>query len=121
MLHERVPAGLQGRMFALRGGISRSLDPLGAVVAGFAISVLAEPAMSPGGAFDRTFGRVLATGDGRGAALVMIFVGLGLAMIAAAVRSSPSLRHLDAPRPADTDRPVDPEQSEPVAAVGSVR
>jgi MFS family permease len=120
MLHERVPAGLQGRMFALRGGISRSLDPLGAVVAGFAISALAEPAMSPGGALDRTFGRVLATGDGRGAALVMIFVGLALAMIAAAVRSSTSLRQLDAPRPADTDHQVDPEQSEPVEAVGAV-
>jgi DHA3 family macrolide efflux protein-like MFS transporter len=120
MLHERAPAALQGRMFALRGGISRSLDPLGAVVAGVAISVLAEPAMSSGGVLDRTFGRVLATGDGRGAALVMIFVGLALAVIAAAVRSSASLRHLDAPRPADTDRQVDPEQSEPVEAVGSV-
>jgi MFS family permease len=119
MLHERVPAALQGRVFALRGGVSRSLDPIGAVVAGVAISVLAEPAMSPGGALDRTFGRVLATGDGRGAAIVMIFVGLALAMIAAAVRSSASLRHLDAPRPAGTDRQADPEQSEPVAAVGS--
>jgi MFS family permease len=119
MRHERVPAALQGRVFALRGGVSRSLDPIGAVVAGVAISVLAEPAMSPGGALDRTFGRVLATGDGRGAAIVMIFVGLALAMIAAAVRSSASLRHLDAPRPAGTDRQADPEQSEPVAAVGS--
>ena len=101
MMHERVPAALQGRMFALRGGISRSLDPLGAVVAGIVISVIAEPAMSQGGALDRTFGRVLSTGDGRGAALVMIFVGLGLAVIAAAVRSSTSLRHLDTPRPAE--------------------
>jgi MFS family permease len=120
MLHERVPTALQGRMFALRGGISRSLDPLGAVVAGVVISVLAEPAMSPGGALDRTFGRLLATGAGRGAALVMIFVGLALAVIAAAVRSSPSLRHLDAPQPAGTDHQVEPEKSEPVAAVDSV-
>jgi hypothetical protein len=120
MLHERVPAALQGRMFALRGGISRSLDPLGAVVAGVVISVLAEPAMSPGGALDRTFGRVLATGDGRGAALVMIFVGLALAAIATAVRWSPSLRHLDAPRPASTDPQVEPERSEPVESVVSV-
>ena len=120
MVHERVPAALQGRMFALRGGISRSLDPLGAVVAGVVISVLAEPAMSPGGALDRSFGRVLATGDGRGAALVMIFVGLALTVIATAVRSSASLRLLDAPRPAGTNRQVEPEQSEPVEVVGSV-
>jgi MFS family permease len=120
MLHERVPSSLQGRVFALRGGISRSLDPLGAVVAGIVISLLAEPAMSPGGTLERTVGRVLSTGDGRGAALLMIFVGLGLAVIATAVRSSTSLRHLDTPLPTGVDRQVEPEQSEPVGAVGSV-
>jgi hypothetical protein len=76
--------------------------------------------MSPGGALDRTVGRLLATGDGRGAALVMIFVGLALAAIATAVRWSPSLRHLDAPRPASTDPQVEPERSEPVESVESV-
>jgi hypothetical protein len=93
MLHERVPAAMHGRMFALRGGISRALDPIGAVVAGVVISMFAEPAMSAVARCDRTVGRVLATGDGRGAALVMIFVGLALAVIATAARSSASLRH----------------------------
>jgi MFS family permease len=118
MLHERVPSSLQGRVFALRGGVSRSLDPLGAAAAGVVISVLAEPAMSPGGALERTFGRVLSTGDGRGAALVMIFVSVALAVIATAVRSTSSLRHLDTPLPTGVDRQVEPEQSEPVASVG---
>ncbi|HSP28956.1 MAG TPA: MFS transporter [Ilumatobacteraceae bacterium] len=120
MLHERVPAAMHGRMFALRGGISRSLDPIGAVVAGVVISVFAEPAMSPGGALDGSFGRVLATGDGRGAALVMILVGLVLAMLAMAARSSTSLRQLDDPRPAETDRRVESEQSKPVETVSCV-
>lgn len=104
MLHERVPAAMHGRMFALRGGINRALDPIGSVVAGFVISVLAEPAMSPDGVLHRSVGRVLATGDGRGAALVMVAVAPFLAIIAMVARSSSSLRLLDEPRPAVTDR-----------------
>jgi MFS transporter, DHA3 family, macrolide efflux protein len=95
ILHDRVPSQMHGRMFALRGGIGRSLDPIAAVVAGVVIARLAEPAMSPSGALAGSFGRVLDTGDGRGAALVMILVGLGLATIAVTTRSSGSLRELD--------------------------
>jgi DHA3 family macrolide efflux protein-like MFS transporter len=120
MLHERVPGAIQGRLFALRGGISRSLDPLGAVVAGVFIAAVAEPAMSAGGLLDRSLGRVLSTGDGRGAALVMILVGSGLALIAATVRSSASLRHLDPPRPTEAEHQVEPEPSELVDTAGCV-
>jgi MFS transporter, DHA3 family, macrolide efflux protein len=95
MMHERVPATMHGRMFALRGGIGRALDPIGSVVAGITISVVAEPAMSPDGALHRTVGRVIATGDGRGAALVMILVGSCLGAIAMATRSNGSIRRLD--------------------------
>jgi MFS family permease len=109
MLHERVPAAMHGRMFALRGGISRALDPVGSVVAGIVIAVFAEPAMSTDGVLRRTVGRVLATGDGRGAALVMILVAAALGIIAMAARSSAALRRLDEPRPAGTThRQVEP-------------
>lgn len=113
MLHERVPATMHGRMFALRGGIGRALDPIGSVVAGVTISVFAEPAMSPDGALHRTVGRVLATGDGRGAALVMILVAAALGIIAMVARSSASLRRLDGPRPAGNTRQVEAAQVEP--------
>jgi MFS transporter, DHA3 family, macrolide efflux protein len=128
MLHERVPAGMHGRMFALRGGISRALDPIGAVVAGVTISAFAEPAMSPDGALHRTAGRVLATGDGRGAALVMVLVASAIGIIAMVARSSGSLRRLDGPRPEGNTRQVEAAQiegaevepvgSRPVEAVG---
>ena len=119
-MHERVPASMHGRMFALRGGISRSLDPIGAVVAGVIISVFAEPAMSPDGALAGSFGRVLATGDGRGAALVMILVGLGLAVVAMAARSSTTLRELDEPRPDGNVRQSEAEQSSPIGSISCV-
>lgn len=118
MMHERVPSAMHGRMFALRGGINRALDPIGSVVAGVVISVLAEPAMSPGGALDRSVGRVLATGDGRGAALVMMIVAPVLAVIAMAARSSASLRQLDGPRSAGPARESEPGQSRTVEPVG---
>ncbi len=38
-----VPSAMHGRMFALRGGIDRPLDPIGSVVAGVVISVLRSP------------------------------------------------------------------------------
>ena len=117
MMHERVPAAMHGRMFALRGGINRALDPIGSVVAGIVISVLAEPAMSPGGTLDRSVGRVLATGDGRGAALVLILVAPVLAVIATAARSSTSLRQLDGPRPDGTTRQAEPGRSRTVEPV----
>jgi MFS family permease len=117
MLHERVPAAMHGRMFALRGGIGRALDPIGSVVAGIVISVVAEPAMSPDGALHRSVGRVLATGDGRGAALVMIVVGFALASLAMVARSNASLDRLDEPRPAGDARQVEAARSMPAGAV----
>lgn len=117
MLHERVPAAIHGRMFALRGGVGRALDPIGAVVAGIAISTIAEPAMSRDGVLHRSVGRVLATGEGRGAALVMLVVALSLGMVAIVARSSASLRRLDEGRPAGDVRHVGVVQQVPAEVV----
>jgi predicted MFS family arabinose efflux permease len=108
LMHERVPVAMHGRMFALRGGVTRALDPIGSLVAGVVVSVLAEPAMSPGGALEQSVGRVLATGDGRGAALVSVAVAAVLGIIAMMARSDASLRGLDEPRPVGIDRAVEP-------------
>jgi hypothetical protein len=117
MLHEAVPSGMHARMFAVRGGISRALDPIGSVVAGVLISVLAEPAMSPGGSLGRSIGRLLSTGDGRGAALVLILVAPALGLVAWAAGSSASLRRFDAPVPAGTGREAGPVPTERVGSV----
>lgn len=82
MFHERVPAAIQGRVFGVRGSIGRSLDPVGSVVAGFAISRLAEPAMSDGGVLAGSLGAVLGSGPGRGASVLLLAAGLALGAIA---------------------------------------
>ena len=79
--HEWVPPGMQGRVFGLRAAIGRSLEPLGAVTAGFLIAVVAEPAMEDDGFGASTIGRVIGTGGDRGAAAVLAVIGVALVAI----------------------------------------
>ena len=78
LYHERVPSSMHGRMFGLRTAIGRSLEPVGAVVAGVLVARLAEPSMADDGALAGSVGVVLGVGPGRGAALVLGLVGLTL-------------------------------------------
>jgi MFS transporter, DHA3 family, macrolide efflux protein len=79
--HERVPSSMQGRVFGLRSAIGRGLEPLGSVIAGFVIASVAAPAMADGGAGASTIGRLIGVGDHRGAAAVVLAVGVALALI----------------------------------------
>ena len=81
LFHERVPASMHGRMFGLRTAIGRSLEPVGAVIAGVVVARLAVPAMSDGGSLAGSVGTVLGIGPGRGAALVLGLVGLALVVV----------------------------------------
>ena len=78
LYHERVPSSMHGRMFGLRTAIGRSLEPIGAVVAGVVVAHVAVPAMTDGGVLAGSVGTVLGVGPGRGAALVLALVGLTL-------------------------------------------
>lgn len=99
LFQTRVPASMHGRVFAVRSTISRSLDPIGALVAGIVITDVAAPAMRPGGPAGGLLGDVLGTGAERGAALVMLVTGVALAALALGVASSRRLATLDAPTP----------------------
>lgn len=80
--HERVPADLHGRVFAVRGVIGRSLDPLGSLVSGLVIARVAGPAMSDGPASE-LLGPVIGSGADRGPALVLVVVGVAVLSCAA--------------------------------------
>jgi MFS family permease len=79
--HERVPPGMQGRVFGLRAAIGRGLEPLGALTAGVVISTVAEPAMADGEIGARTVGRAIGTGTERGAAAVLGAIGVALVVV----------------------------------------
>jgi DHA3 family macrolide efflux protein-like MFS transporter len=102
LFHTRVPVGLHGRVFAVRSTIARSLDPIGAVIAGLVIAEIAAPAMSDGGAGASAFGWVLTTGPERGAALVLLCAGFGLLVVAIVIGTDRRLRPLDRPPAATT-------------------
>jgi MFS family permease len=79
--HERVPGSMHGRMFGLRTAIGRSLEPIGAVAAGFMVARVATPAVDEGGVLAGSVGAVVGVGPGRGAALVLAAVGVCLAAV----------------------------------------
>lgn len=95
-----VPAGMHGRVFAVRSTVARSLDPIGAAAAGFVIADVAAPAMRPGGAAAAVFGGVLGVGAERGAALVLLLAGLVIVVLGGWLRASRVLRVLDVAPPA---------------------
>ncbi|MCB0966790.1 MAG: hypothetical protein KDB37_08135, partial [Ilumatobacter sp.] len=80
--HERVPPSMQGRIFGLRSAATRSLDPIGAAVAGVVITRLAEPAMDDGGWAAGSVGSVIGVGADRGGALVLLAVSAAMTMLA---------------------------------------
>lgn len=81
VFHEQVPTSMQGRMFGLRTSVGRSLEPIGAISGGLIVVHVANPAMREGGGLGNTVGAIIGVGDGRGAALVLVVVGLVLVAV----------------------------------------
>lgn len=97
LFHRRVPPSMHGRIFAVRSTLARSLDPVGSVVAGFVVASWAAPAMAPGGRLAGPLGPVLGVGEDRGAALVLVLVGVALAGVAGWLAVSRGLAMLNPP------------------------
>ena len=97
MYNERVPASMQGRVFALRAAISQSLQPIGAVLAGIAITRVAAPALDDGGALSGSLGALIGIGRERGPAVVILACALGLLAMSVWLQRSSMLRELRQP------------------------
>jgi hypothetical protein len=69
----KIPPDIQGRVFAIRGMIARSMIPLAFILSGPLADNFFEPLMAEGGALANTFlGTLLGTGPGRGIGLMFI-------------------------------------------------
>ncbi len=88
LFHEHVPASMQGRVFGVRAVLGQSLGPLGSLLAGFIIADVAAPAMRDDGVLNSTIGRLIGTGDARGAALVIAIVGVCCGAVACRLATS---------------------------------
>lgn len=84
----KVPPRIQGRVFAMRRVISLSAMPIAGLVAGPLADDVLGPCLMPGGILEKSVGRYIGTGPGRGIAFMFIIVGgLLLAAILTARRS----------------------------------
>jgi DHA3 family macrolide efflux protein-like MFS transporter len=88
----KVPADVQGRVMSARITLSRSMVPLGTLLAGPLAEFVFEPAMDSGGLFARVFGNIVGTGPGTGMSVIIIFTGLLLLGLTALGFLIPAIR-----------------------------
>lgn len=79
--NERVPPQMQGRVFALRLGLSNVLQPVGSLLAGVTIVHVAGPAVTEG-VLAGSVGRITGTGPSSGPAAVLLVGGLAILAVA---------------------------------------
>jgi hypothetical protein len=92
----KVAPGVQGRVFAIRSMISRSITPLAFLLAGVLADQLLEPLMAPTGALGAGWlGSWFGSGAGRGIALGFVISGLCLLVACAWAYANPRLRLLE--------------------------
>jgi MFS transporter, DHA3 family, macrolide efflux protein len=95
----RIPADIQGKVFAARNTLAISMSPLAFILAGPLADRVFEPWMMPGGALAGSLGVWIGSGAGRGIGL--IFILMGLVAILAAVTGSlyPPLTNIESELP----------------------
>lgn len=91
----KVPAALQGRVFAAVAVASSLGEPLAGLVGGLVTDRLLEPAMRPGGALVSTFGWLVGVGPGAGMGLLLVVSGLLTAIVSATGYCFRSVRRVE--------------------------
>lgn len=92
----KIAPGVQGRVFAIRNMISRSVMPLAFLLAGFVADWLLEPWMKADGVLGSGFlGSFLGNGPGRGIGLGFVISGICLLVACAWAYANPRLRLLE--------------------------
>ncbi|PKO12848.1 MAG: MFS transporter [Chloroflexi bacterium HGW-Chloroflexi-10] len=96
----KVPADLQGRVFAMRSMISRSIMPLAFLSAGPLADMVFEPLMQTGGPMsDTIIGQILGVGAGRGIGLIFVLGSLGLLAASLLAYLNPRIRNIESEIP----------------------
>jgi MFS transporter, DHA3 family, macrolide efflux protein len=96
LFQSKIEPGVQGRVFAVRTMISRSLMPLAFLLAGPLADRVFEPLMAPGGSLADSFlGIILGTGPGRGIGLMFTISGMILVAATLLAYSNPRIRRLE--------------------------
>jgi hypothetical protein len=117
----KVAPAVQGRVFAIRTMISRSMMPLAFLLAGFLADQVFEPLLLEGGGWaSGTIGQIVGVGPGRGIGLLFMISGLTLVVVSLIAWANPRLRNLEMELPdflpeaeAEEDKETDTAVSQP--------
>lgn len=96
VFQSKVAPDVQGRVFSIRGMISRSVMPIAYLTAGPLADRVFGPLMDTGGAWANTFlGTLLDVGPGRGIGLMFIVSAVIAIVISVLVYANPRIRNLE--------------------------
>lgn len=76
ILYRKIPAAMQGRVFAVRNAIQYSTIPAGIILGGYLADYIFEPFMRSGNALAEILIQIV--GDGAGSGMAAMFLGTGI-------------------------------------------
>lgn len=91
----KVPADLQGRCFAMQRVLLHAVTVIGYCLAGPLAQYVFEPLLAKHGGLAGSVGLVIGVGPGRGFALMFIFLGALMTLVAVVAYSIPAIRNID--------------------------
>lgn len=116
IFQHKIAPDVQGRVFAIRTMISRSMMPLAFLLAGPLADRIFGPLLNEGGALANTFiGTLVGIGPGRGIGLLVMAAAILLLLTTLLMFTNPRVRHLETELP--DMLPDEPEEVEAVASI----
>jgi DHA3 family macrolide efflux protein-like MFS transporter len=91
----KVAPDVQGRVFSARRLIAWSTQPISPIIAGTLADFVLEPAMMGTGKLPTVFGPLVGTTSGSGLSLLILFCGLGAALVGMAGYYVASIRNVE--------------------------
>ncbi len=116
----KVEPAVQGRVFAMRGMVARSIIPLAFLTAGPLADRVFEPLMrDPGSPVLAAVGELIGTGAGRGIGLMFVAAGLLMLIATGVAYAYPGVRLVEQQLPdvVDDEEPVEHEEETAQAPV----
>ena len=96
LVRQNIPNEMQGRAWGVIGLISQMGYVLANAIVGFLADYVMAPALREGGLLYGNIGKVIRTGPGRGAALLILIGGVCLCLLAPCIYRSGKIRALEA-------------------------
>ena len=111
---EKVPAGVQGKVFSVRNMFQRASQPVGYILGGFLADQVFEPAMVSGGSLAKYLGPLIGTGPGAGMAAIFVCTAVLGTLTGVSGFLIPAIRNVEDDLPNAVLRNAQDKESMPV-------